>query len=608
MRRLTENVMGHGRPSFSLIAVLALLVVLLSCGTLPRESPAGMDIMARASKETRLGVPMLHLRGSSSEVGYQYGKLLAADLHNVQAEFMSLLDKVLGKGPKRWIAQSYLAGKARETLATLPPGCREELQGVAAGSGMPFDSVVLMAMTPEMLFDIGCSSIVTRDLGRLVHARNFDFSFPGNVLSKYPVVIRYEIEGKQPFVNIGFIGLFGSYTGANDAGISATEDTAIFTRKPRGACMPVGYALRLVLENAISMDEVRCLLAPVKTMGYLVTVSSVKDDSASTFELVAGGCVEDRIEGPSLRVTNRCLSPANRRQNALLIADFDVNIARENSIDRSLALPATDPVLRAKAVLSSQSYLSLDSLPPQQSLLQDAIRTVNNYTTLQSCVIDPSNRVAHVSWHDGFAPSARFMKVGLDDLSISGSFPEDGSLQSDDFVRTRAFISAMHDELMSKGFSYTKADDERLYPKDLSADLPEFAKADWTLAFALRLSDWARAEASADKLQALLPGSYYGPFWKGFTLLKLGRPGEARESLAIAAAAEELSPCAEFVVDVYRAEVEKALGNTEGHAFYRGEARGIVRSYAYSEGLASKFDTYFADPLLGNSVRAFLKD
>jgi hypothetical protein len=309
----------------------------------------------------------------------------------------------------------------------------------------------------------------------------------------------------------------------------------------------------MVLESSRNLADARRVLAEARCGGYLVTVSSLPDDDASVFELVAGKTLEDRMEGDRIRVTNRCLSAENRRSNVLPLADFDINTAREMALDRTLAASADDPLGRARLALADRSYCAVAALPPQQSLLQDAIRTVDNYTTIQSVIIDPAAREVHVSWAESYAASGAFLRVGLDDLSTSASFPADGLLESEEYLKARRFIDSMQGELMSRGFSFKKDDYERLYPRVREADLPPLPKAEWNLAFALRTEEWEPALSSAREVSALLPGSYYGPFWEGFALLKLGRPGEARERLAAAAATSALSPLADFVVSVYRA-------------------------------------------------------
>ena len=593
-----------------LAAALTASLLVLSCATAPRPSfPAGEEaaLMAGASRRDEGGVPIVRLRGGPRQVGYQYGALLAPELGRALGEFDSILDAAIGTGLKRRAAEALLSRLARKTLALLPERYAEELEGVAAGSGRPYREILLLALTPELLFDANCSSLATRDSGRLVHARNFDFYFPANAVSRFLLVARYEIEGRVPFVNIGFVGLFGSYTGANDAGLSATEDTAVFSRKAKGASLPVGYALRMVLESSRSLADARAVLAGARCGGYLVTVSSLADNDASVFELVNGRTLENRMEGERIRVANRCLSPENRRGNQLVIGDFDFNTAREEALDRALDAPTTDPLARARAALADRSYRGVAALPPQQSLLQDSIRTVNNFTTIQSVVLDPAGRAAHVSWAPGYAASGAYLRVGLDDLATSPSFPADGLLESPEWRATSAFVAAMHAELMARALSFGKADYERLYPRVAAAGLPPLPKAEWRLDFAARTGRRDEALAAARELEALLPGSYYGPFQTGLALLGLGRAEEAAAALGRAAATEGLSPMADFAVSVYLAEAESRLGDAARAAGLRARAAAILARYEYREGLGAKLRSYFADPLLAEAAESLGK-
>jgi len=588
------------------LALLAMALFLLaSCATTPNRGSDRSSILAKASRSDYNGIPLIKLRGSPYEVGFQYGTLMARELGQVEDEFMSVLDSVIGTGIKRHLAESVLESKARQTVALLPAEFEEELKGIADGSGQSYRDILILAMTPEALFDVNCSSVVTRG-DRIVHARNFDFYFPGNIVSKYPLVARYEIEGRLPFVNAGFVGLFGCYTGANDSGLCITEDTALFARKSKAATIPVGYAVRMALEGASSLAEVRSLYADIPTAGYIVTVSSLTERDASVFDLAVDGCVETRMAGSSIRVANRYLADGNRRDNESLLADFDANTAREDALDRALSRPFEDPVRAARDILADRSFALVSDLPPLQSLLQDATRTVDNYSSIQSAIFDPANRVLHVSWREGYSASAPFTKINLDDLSASPSFPGDGLLESEAYRQTRAFVSRMHHELLLKGFTFTLDDYRRLYPEVLSADLPELAKNDWVLSFALRLGDWPRAEACAANLSRLMPGSYYGPFWQGFTALKQGRAAEAVDRFHEAASTPGLSACADFVISVYLADAWEALGDKVACDASTARAKAILARYSFTDGLAKGFGTYFADPSLKAKVEGLL--
>ncbi|HEY4207952.1 MAG TPA: hypothetical protein VGM31_14110, partial [Puia sp.] len=63
---------------------LLLLIPLfaLACGTAPekKETPAPADPLAKASRKDNNGWIYVHLEGSPSEIGYQHGYLLAAEI------------------------------------------------------------------------------------------------------------------------------------------------------------------------------------------------------------------------------------------------------------------------------------------------------------------------------------------------------------------------------------------------------------------------------------------------------------------------------------------------------------------------------------------------
>ncbi len=130
------------------------------------------------------GYPVLHVKGSPYEMGYQHGALLKADIRalvryllDVKAkEFADQLQfKIVGIGIKP-DPKAIIAMIARTQKPYVPERYYEEMQGVADGSGLPLDEIVACNFIPELFHCSGfaLSGSATKD-GTLYHGRVLDY-------------------------------------------------------------------------------------------------------------------------------------------------------------------------------------------------------------------------------------------------------------------------------------------------------------------------------------------------------------------------------------------------------------------------------------------------
>ena len=169
--------------------------------------PLAAQTVARCGKgwlELVDGYPVLHLKGTPREMGFQHGALLrekvASNMHN-------LLDL---KGDKSLVEFGPIKVKPRQAIEAIiviqkpyvPQKYFEELEGLAAGSGLKAEDVRAANFIPEMFHCSGfaIANSATKD-GTLYHGRVLDYAIDWK-LQEHAVLIVAEPEGGIPFVNV----------------------------------------------------------------------------------------------------------------------------------------------------------------------------------------------------------------------------------------------------------------------------------------------------------------------------------------------------------------------------------------------------------------------
>ncbi|MFP6762757.1 MAG: C45 family peptidase, partial [Planctomycetaceae bacterium] len=200
---------------------LPLLVLSLS-------SVSYAETIARCGQgwlETINGYPVLHLKGSPREMGYQHGALLKS---SVQKNMHTLLE-VRGSEPLVEFGPISIRPKAAiESIIEIqkpfvPQRYFEEMEGLAGGAGITVRDARICNFIPELFHCSGFAlmNTATRN-GRLLHGRVLDYAVDWG-LQEHAVIIVAEPKGRIPFVNVTYAGFIGSVTGMNSRHISIGE-------------------------------------------------------------------------------------------------------------------------------------------------------------------------------------------------------------------------------------------------------------------------------------------------------------------------------------------------------------------------------------------------
>lgn len=213
---------------------------------------------------------ILHLKGSPYEMGYQHGQLLKEKI----AQNISRFVEKKPVGAQQEVIANFLISLPK-ILPHIPARFIIEMQGIADGSGIPYEKILLLNLTPEMFH---CSGITVSGKAttheELYHVRVLDYS-AGKNLQNSAVLIVAEPEIGHAFLNVTYAGFIGSVTGMNDQKIAVGEIGGKGYGLWNG--VPMAFLLRSVLEKTSSLEEIKSYLTVTpRTCEYYYVFSDGK--------------------------------------------------------------------------------------------------------------------------------------------------------------------------------------------------------------------------------------------------------------------------------------------------------------------------------------------
>jgi isopenicillin-N N-acyltransferase like protein len=245
---------------------------------------------------------ILHLKGSPYQMGYQHGKLLKEEISRNILRFID--------NPNPPEAQKSQTKAFLEALPVIvrhiPDRFLEEMKGLADGSGISFDKILLLNLFPEMFHCTGLTVADEATLdGSLYHVRVLDYAI-GKDLQDTAVLIIQQPLGKVPFANVSYAGFIGSVTGMNAEKIAIGE----IGGKGYGYWdgLPMSFLLRDLLERAAHMQDIKDILAQTpRTCEYYYVFSDGKTNqalgvyaTASQLQFIQPGSSYALLSPPSL--------------------------------------------------------------------------------------------------------------------------------------------------------------------------------------------------------------------------------------------------------------------------------------------------------------------
>jgi hypothetical protein len=237
------------------------------------------------------GVPvLLEVSGDFYEMGLQYGVLARPEIYksiDIWGKIIEVQLRNSGYDPVEGF--KYMSDPAQEMAKQLPQRYRDEMKGIAEGSGLLYEDIV----TYTLMYDVGriwdstaCAGVLLKGAnGTVIHARNHDW---GGMLnnSMYQIVVRQKPKDYNAVTEVSYAGVIGGiYQGWNDKRITFAHNLAR-ANNLNAEGFPSGFTARILLEECSTIAEAeKVLAAHLPINAYTVTVSDQKAGTGAVFEI-----------------------------------------------------------------------------------------------------------------------------------------------------------------------------------------------------------------------------------------------------------------------------------------------------------------------------------
>lgn len=205
---------------------------LLLAGCAAPQKPVPIFATVPSGELQWLGeTPVLHLSGTPYEMGYQHGMLMRREARASVENILASADRHLQvPGLGRLVARRKLDRAWKRMKPHVPDRYLEEMQGLADGAGIPLRKLQQAHALPEVISPSGAG---------------FDAA---------EALIVYKPRGRQPFVNIGWLGFIGVLSGVNRQGISVAQTGEGPGESDLGS-IPMPFLTRRVLEESSDLEQ-----------------------------------------------------------------------------------------------------------------------------------------------------------------------------------------------------------------------------------------------------------------------------------------------------------------------------------------------------------------
>jgi isopenicillin-N N-acyltransferase-like protein len=288
------------------------------------------------------GVPFVQACGSPFAVGYEHGNRLGHRLRDFLADGRGRLDRLLPT-PMPAARLRALLDEYADAIRTATPRLFAEIEGLAAGAGVPVLDAVLLQVRRELLGyqrvptmgDCTTYARVGAEPGGTALAQTVDLT--GDLDDVLGVLRVAAFPAGPATLVLSFGGLLG-YLGLNSRGLAVGLNLVL--GGPWAPGLPPYLAIRHVLDTAGDVDEAIEVLSglPLASSRAFTLCDAAR---AATVEVLAN---EHRVRrGPTLTHTNHFLDPG-------FVDSDELNVfARNSSLQRLQAVRAGVAQLPADA-------------------------------------------------------------------------------------------------------------------------------------------------------------------------------------------------------------------------------------------------------------------
>ncbi len=423
--------------SHLLLFTLSLIIfsINLSCTSISGEEyqfeiKDGVKHFGEGYVTYRESIPFVYLKGDPYEIGLQYGVLLREEMQSfythVDAMEKSIMANVYKQSP--WyknllIKISYpfvMRAKLNSFKKRTPEDFLLQLEGMSEGSGVPLDQILKVSFGPDF---ISCSSFIRKVGGKIIHGRNADHGIE-QFFARYPLIAHYHKDDKYSYIDIGIIGTPFAVTGINEHGLTLSWNQATF--KPfRGKGTMLMF--NRILEECRNLNDVDKISKNVDR--FVTMIGSLEDRTGAAYDIVDQKAVRTDLKNGYIYATNRCVSPAMRKEyNSIFDMDW-FNSAREYTFEKKLSSSREFTIDDAIQLLSNIDFYDYTGrVPPYKG------GNINNNQTGSSAVLDPENCTVYFAYGNPYCGFYKWFVYNYKTDEVSVYKNEDDRLHDPDVV------------------------------------------------------------------------------------------------------------------------------------------------------------------------------
>ncbi len=515
------------------ILVLVLTIANVDCsgntsGDVPVQK-TGTKEFGKGRLEYHFGIPFLYLEGTDYEVGLQYGTLLKSELEIFATKgIYKTIDEFIQKEKEnasfflkpfvRPIAKMKLRKQRKAIIKTLPEDIITRIKGMSKGSGLPekfYHDVFVLA---DLI--AGCSSFVINSESGLIHARNFDGG--GKAAGDNPVIVNYNIVGKQKYVQLGILSIIWSFTAVNESGITFTENSnnlpKYFEKDNRDPLINS----EKVLWYAKNLNQVDSILYEFSCPNdFIFTYGSVKDRRAESYDMIGGKVRAKTIINDHYFLHGGGTHPSIQKSHESIYSAMFHNMARKDKFEELYHLDTTsNNIDKAINIISNTEFYGYKEKPEM------FYESIHNYQTSQSVVFDAQNNTVYFAYNPYFAAWSNWYKYNYETSEVHLYKKQNPRLTNE---LTKNFIDACQ---MKDYKSWNNNKQLRKYIKKLEELQSQhlFADKDLTTYYLLYNKDFTKAETYINKLLSDYPTIIFGYYYQGIFYQLQNQYDEAIES------------------------------------------------------------------------------
>ena len=413
-------------------SLLGVIIVFLLCAFIEQNhdnSSNNESVKCLVNKEFgkgrleyHFGIPFLFLEGTDYEVGLQYGFLLKEELHQLAFTEMERLKESIIQSKKqdapsvfKFLVKpivNYTLYKKRKKIARkLPDDIKDRIKGMSEGSEISekfFHEVFVMAD-----YIAGCFSFILKDENRIIHARNFDSG--KELLGNHPIIVNYNITGKNKYVQLGNPGLIWSYSAVNEYGISFSEQSNNNSQSIKKSNKNLLIDGEKVLWYARSVNDIDSILQNFHSPNdFIMNYVSAVENEALIYDMIGGEIKAKTRVKNNICGTGGTYNPDLKKNTESIYSSMYHNMAREIKFKELVDLDTTINFIdRSINILSNTDFFDYTDKP------EVFYESINNYQTTQSVVFDAKNKSIYFAYYPYFAAWSNWYKFNYETNEVS---------------------------------------------------------------------------------------------------------------------------------------------------------------------------------------------